>query len=269
MSALLAVRHGWAERDGLSLHLLDFGGEGQVAVCLHGVTGHAWAWHDVARVLRGRERVVALDMRGHGDSGWSGEQEYTTAEHVADLEQVLAGLELGVVDLVGSSWGALVALEFASLHPDRLRRLAIVDVEPSFEQGETEILPRPRSFDGLAEAVAFERKNNPRAPDSMVEVMARMGTRPASSGCLVPKHDPYFFERWPFRSDDHWGELGVIETPTLLVHAGRSFVRAPVMEKMAAAIRRSTIVEIEEASHVVPVDAPEPLGEALGRFLSA
>jgi len=268
----MAVRHGYVERDGLALHHLDFGGEGVTgvtAVCLHGVTGNAWAWHNVAGIIGGVvESIFALDLRGHGDSQWSGGGEYSTAEHVADLEAVLDALGLARLDLVGASWGALVALSYASRHPERVRRLVLVDVEPSFEQSETELPPRPPVFGSYEEVVAFERGNYPHGPDAMIEVMARMGTRPAEGGGYVAKHDPFFFERWPFRSDDHWDELALVEARTLVVHAGQSFVRGPVTEKMAALLPHGSLVEIEESGHMVPVDAPDALGNELAMFLS-
>ena len=244
VSAFLAVRHGYVEREGLALHHLDFGGEGATAVCVHGVAGNAWVWHDVAAAFREHARVIALDLRGHGDSQWSAGGEYSTDQHVADLAAFLDASGLTEVDLIGSSWGALVALEYTSRHPGRVRRLTVVDVEPSFEQGETDLFPRPRAFHSYEEVAALERRNNPHAPPTMIEVMARTGTRPGADGELVPKHDPFFFERWPFRSDDHWGELELIDAPTLLAHAGKSFVRGSVMEEMAALLRHSTLVEI-------------------------
>ena len=135
--------------------------------------------------------------------------------------------DIAHLDLVGSSWGALIALTYAARHPERVRRLVLVDVEPSFEQGETDLLPRPRAYDSYQEVLAYERRNNPHGPDAMIEVMARMGTRPSERGGYMPKHDPFFFEKWPFRSDDHWGELPQVEPRTLVVHAGKSFVRRP------------------------------------------
>jgi len=269
----IAVRHGYVERDGLALHHLDFGGEGVTgvtAVCLHGVTGNAWSWHNVAGIIGGVvERIFALDLRGHGDSQWSAGGEYSTAEHVADLETVLDALDLAHLDLVGSSWGALIALTYAVRHPERVRSLVLVDVEPAFEQGETDLPSWPRAYGSYEEVLAFERRNNPHGPDAMIEVMARMGTRPAEGGGYVPKHDPFFFERWPFRSDDHWGELPLIGARTLVVHAGKSFVRRPVVEKMTAVLPHGSLVEIEESGHIVPVDAPDALGNELSAFLSA
>src|SRR5205085_4220192 len=132
-----ALRHGWVEASGLRLHHLEHGTGDPPVVCMHGVTGHAWVWHHVARGLSER-RILALDFRGHGDSQWARDKAYTSAEHLADLEARLDALGESVVDLVGSSWGGLVAVAFAARNPERVRRLAIVDVEASFEQGETD-----------------------------------------------------------------------------------------------------------------------------------
>ena len=57
--------------DGLRLHYLDWGGDGPPLVMLHGLTGHAHTWDHTAAALGDRYRVLALDQRGHGDSGWA------------------------------------------------------------------------------------------------------------------------------------------------------------------------------------------------------
>jgi pimeloyl-ACP methyl ester carboxylesterase len=262
------VRHGWHEANGLRLHHLDYGGSGRPIVCLHGVTGHAWAWHDVAPALAGAGQVLALDLRGHGDSQWSASADYGSDHHAADVVALLEALGTATVDLVGSSWGALVAMAVAARTPPRVRRLVIVDVEPSFGQSETEILPRPREYNTHADAVAFERQGNPHAPAALLEIVASGATRPGSNGQLVPKHDPYFFERWPFRSDNRWDLLSSLTMPTLLVHAEASFVRCEVMQRMAKIIPNSRLVHLAETTHVVPVDNPAGLAGHLVPFLA-
>ena len=267
MTRTTRVRHGWTIVDGLRLHHLEFGNGGHPVVCLHGVTGNAWAWHDVGRGLAGK-RVLAFDFRGHGDSQWSASGAYTSEDHRGDLEARLDALGEQRVDLVGSSWGALVAIAFAARAPDRVRRLAIVDIEASFDQGETDLLPRPHGYADQGEAVAFERRNNPHGPEELVDLVAAGATRPGPEGGLLPKHDPYFFERWPFRSDDVWDRLGAISCPTLLVHAEASFVRCEVMERMAAAIAGSRLVHLPDTTHVVPEDNPSGLLDHLVPFLT-
>ncbi|HEY7280541.1 MAG TPA: alpha/beta hydrolase [Actinomycetota bacterium] len=261
------VRHEYLLADGLRLHLIRFPGDGRAAVCLHGVTGNAFAWSRVAERLASSVRVVALDFRGHGDSQWSRSGAYATEDHAGDLETVVASLG-GTVDLIGSSWGALVAIAFTTRHPELVGRLVVVDVEASFEQSETDLFPRPHSFDSHVEAEAFERSGNPHAPGDMIRLMAATSTRPGPGGTLVPKHDPYFFERWPFRNDDRWGELSTLAPPVLYVHAGSSFVRRDVMERMAERTPNASLVELPDTTHVAPVDNPEGLADVLAPFLA-
>ncbi len=254
---------------GNRVHGLDFGGEGPTLVCLHGVTGNAWNWHAVALGVRAHRRVVALDFRGYGESQWSPGGDYTTADHVADLAGAVAAISGGSpVDLAGSSWGALVALQYADEHPDEVGRLAVVDVEPSFEQGETELFPRPRDHADHDEVRAAVAAAYPNAPSGMVEVVAATCYGPVDGGRLAPKHDPFFFERWPFRSDDHWDRLPRIGASTLHVHASGSFVRAEVMAEMDRLTPESSLVEIADSTHVVPVDNPSALVDALVPFLA-
>ncbi|MCY4176394.1 MAG: alpha/beta hydrolase [Acidimicrobiaceae bacterium] len=254
---------------GNRVHGLDFGGDGPMLVCLHGVTGNAWNWYEVALAARGSRRVIALDFRGYGESQWSPTGDYSTADHVADLARVLEQVSGGSpVDLAGASWGALVAIQYAAEHPEGIGRLVVVDVEPSFEQGETDLFPRPRDHADPDEARAAVASAYPNAGAGMVEVVAATCYGPAEGGRLAPKHDPFFFERWPFRSDDHWGRLPRIRAKTLHVHASDSFVRADVMAEMDRLTPDSRLVEVSGSTHVMPVDNPAGLIEPLMEFLT-
>jgi pimeloyl-ACP methyl ester carboxylesterase len=250
-----SVAHVYRTGDaGNRLHLLDFGGTGRPLILLHGVTGHAWTWYEVARGLTDRRHVLALDFRGYGESQWSAGHEYRTSDHVADLTKLIGDMGETEVDLMGSSWGALAAIQYAAEHP--VGRLVLVDVEASFEQSETDLFPRPASYGDDSEIRTAEAQRNPNASPEMISLLAATGYSPASGGRFLPKHDPFFFERWPFRSDDHWERLGRITSTTLLVHAADSFVRRDVMAEMADRIPESTLVEVSPSGHMVPVDNP-------------
>jgi pimeloyl-ACP methyl ester carboxylesterase len=262
------VRHGFAEVDHLRLHYLEYGGTGQPIVCLHGVTGHAWMWQEVATSLTTTGRVFAVDMRGHGDSQWSSEGAYSTEDHASDLHALMDVLNLEHLDLAGLSWGGLVALCFAARHPDRVRRLAILDVPPTFDQGETDLQPRPPSFATDAEAQNWQRSANPRAPEVMLQTMAQFGTRPGRRG-LEWKHDPFFLERWPFRSDDRWKELSALKLPVLVVRARDSVVlSADVAQQMAETVHNARLLEVPDSGHLIPVENPGALTAALAQFFS-
>ncbi len=260
------ITHSFVEGPTGPLHAIDYGGSGTPIVCLHGVTGSAWGWHDVAAALAPR-RVVAVDMRGHGDSARSSSGAYDTADHALDLSAQIDALGSDKVSLVGSSWGALVALEYCVANADRVAHLALVDIEPSFEAAESDVPPRPTEFESMVDALAWVEESNPRAPDSATKALTYGAFAPNHAGRIAPKHDPVFFERWPFRNGDHWDALSRVEAPTLLVHAGYTFVRAEVMKRMHESVPDSTLVEIADAGHVIPVDNPGSLATHLSEFL--
>jgi pimeloyl-ACP methyl ester carboxylesterase len=250
------------------LHLLDFGGEGRAVVFLHGVGGNAWTWLEVAPALADTGRTLALDFRGYGESQWSPTQDYSTATHASDLAQVLDALGLDELDVVGFSWGGLVALALAAAD-ERVRRVAMVDIPPSFEQSETAIPALAYGFVDAAAAVDAERRLSPRAAEETLAAYAALSTRPSEGGHLVKKHDEMFLFRWPFRRDDLWPELRALDRPVLVVRAAES----PVLPKEVAArmvgeARDGAQVEIPDCGHMIPIERPVELTAALRAFLA-
>jgi pimeloyl-ACP methyl ester carboxylesterase len=252
---------------GLRLHFLDYGGGGDPVVCLHGVTGHAWMWHGVTSALGDQHRVVALDLRGHGDSQWSAEAAYETDEHVADLGGVLDSIGLESVHLVGLSWGGLVALRLAASFAASVRSLVVIDAPLAFEQEASDVPERPYAFDDHASVEAWERQSNPHAPAAMIGVMAAFGVRPGDRGSLVRKYDRFFTHTWPFRRNDHTDDWREVRVATLLVRASASHV---LSEDAAQAMRRErpdvTFEQLQECGHLVPVERPVELADVLRRF---
>lgn len=261
-------KHVFYEASGLRLHALDYGGSGRPIICLHGVTAHAWVWSAVAEPMVSVGHVVAMDLRGFGDSQWSADAEYTTDDHVRDLGSLVTTLGADEVDLVGASWGGLVAIAYAAGNPARVHRVALVDVEPASAMAEDSVPLMDYDFASFEEVLAAERAANPHAPDDMIEIAASFGTRPGEAGRFYRKRDPYFLQRWPFRADDRWTELSSLGVPTLVVHAANSFIPADVAERMAKEAARGTLVEIADSGHVVPIENPHDLAEALVAFLS-
>lgn len=98
-------------------------------VLVHGLNANACYYAGVASLLGKTRRVLACDQRRHGTTGpLPGGVDL--ADTRLDLERWLDALRLGQVDLVGHSWGGKVCLDFASAHPERVRRLVLVDPVP-------------------------------------------------------------------------------------------------------------------------------------------
>jgi len=70
---------------------------------------------------------MATDLRGHGDSAWSPDGDYSMAAYVYDLAQILHQLELAPVTIVAHSLGGNVALRYTGLYPDSVRRVVAIE----------------------------------------------------------------------------------------------------------------------------------------------
>jgi len=265
---MAAVEHGFATLRGLRLHRLDYGGERRPVLLVHGVGGTAWIWHRVAPALAEVGRPIAVDLRGFGLSQRSTDHAYATEDHAADLAALIDALRLEELDLIGFSWGALVALAL-SARTDRVRRLALVDMPPSSPLSETDVNPLPYASASHAEAVNGERRIAPRAAEDVLEQTASLLTVPAPDGGFVRAIDPFFLERWPFRSDDRWDELRAFPGPLLVVRAEQSSALGlQDAERMASEARDGRLVTVPDCGHLVPVERPGELAAALREFLA-
>jgi pimeloyl-ACP methyl ester carboxylesterase len=112
----------------LTLHCLLWGSaDDPPVVLLHGNGGHAHWWDALVPDLVPGWRLVAPDLRGHGESAWAEPPRYAIADFAADVTRVLDGLGLAQAVLVGHSMGGRVAAWYASEHPERVRALAVLD----------------------------------------------------------------------------------------------------------------------------------------------
>jgi len=116
----------FVELRGLRFHYRDWGGSGQPLVLLHGLASNSLIWKLVAPLLARRFRVLALDQRGHGPSD-KPDDGYDFQSITGDLQAFIEALSLERPALVGHSWGANVALQFAAERPDAVSWLALVD----------------------------------------------------------------------------------------------------------------------------------------------
>ena len=134
--------------NGLNLHYLDHPGGEPALVLLPGLTANAHEFDGlIAAGLSPHFRVIALDLRGRGLCD-KPEQGYTMADHAADVIGLLDALDMEQVVLVGHSFGALLAIYIGSQYPDRVSRMALIDVSEAATQPKTAELIKP-SLDRL------------------------------------------------------------------------------------------------------------------------
>lgn len=270
--------------DGLALHLLEWSREGVPFLLLHGFGNEAHLWDDTAPLLAPHYRVLALDLRGHGESEHDPEGRYDHDDMVRDLEAVCGALELGRLVLMGHSLGGRVATLFAGRHPERMAGLVIVDSGPEVDlrgamrirldaEQTPEHFPSEEAF-----AVHLERAY-PLAGREVVLRMARHMLRRDADGRYRVRMDPRLRRvtgrnpeeelAWrEQRARELWDALSRISCPTLVIRGAASDVLSPeVADRMVEEVLADGRLEvIPRASHSVVIDNPEAFREAVARF---
>ena len=273
--------------DRLKLQFWDFGQDDKPALMLvHGGLDHARSWDWVARSLRERYHVYALDLRGHGNSAWAPGAMYTVAEHVLDLSVLLDIIGDFPVRLVGHSLGGIVVLHYAGIYPDRVRKAVSIE-GMGFPQGHKIHSPAPdrmrkwvervreienrhhKSYSSLDAAVARMKEANPHLSDEVARHLTLHGTNWDANGCMVWKFDNYVRAFAPYGHNiaDAAQTYARITCPTLMFWGLESFAPVPEKDPRFTAIRNRRLVPVAQAGHWVHHDQLELFLKETASFL--
>jgi pimeloyl-ACP methyl ester carboxylesterase len=277
------VTAGYLERSvrvgNLNLSYQEWGNpQAEPVVMLHGfgVSGHMF--DEFADRMQDRYRLIALDQRGHGDSDWAEDGNYSRDAFVEDLEGFRKELGLDRFLLVGHSMGGLNAVSYANRHPERVRALVLVDVGPeSAKEGVDNIVRFTRGPDELEfeEFVELAHRFNSRRTLENIRERMRHRLKPTENGKYTWKFDKRFREPdsglrvgSDATNDDSWALFRAIRVPTLLIRGAESDVLTQsVAERAATEMQRCRMVVVPGAGHSVPGDSPDAFTEAVQEFL--
>ncbi len=263
----------------MRFHYLDWGTAGLLPmVFLHGGGLNAHTWDIVCAALRRERHCLALDQRGHGESEWSPEMDYSTESHAGDLDAFVAARGLERFVLVGMSLGGATALAWAGTHSRRLDGLVLVDTGPEIRsEGTRKIAAFTSDATPLDSVEAFVDRAmafNPRRNRELLRRSLLHNLRRMPDGRFIWKYDqrhrgkvvPGAYER---RRDLLWSAVDRVECPTLIVRGAQSDVfHDEDADRLAGRLRRGRWVKIEGAGHTVQGDNPRDLLIALREFLA-
>lgn len=139
-----AFQHVYTEVDGLRFHAVDEG-EGPVVLLLAGWPQTWYAWRHVIAGLRGNARVIALELRGQGETDLGLDGDFSTPALAAEVSAYLRARDIPEVYLVGHDVGAWVAHAFSILHADQLRGSLLLDAALIGLVPQEAYMPRPGS----------------------------------------------------------------------------------------------------------------------------
>lgn len=251
----------------LKLHYLDWGTQGKrPLLLLHGGMQTAHSWDLVAVALKRDYHVVALDLRGHGDSEWSPDGSYSHLASSRDVFALVQHLGWDKFALMGLSLGGLISLTVAAHEPERLSALVIIDVGPELNKaGVGRILKftqGPAELDSIDDFIKRAIEYNPRRRPEQLRYSLTHNLKQLPNGKWTWKYDRRLGNRGgegqqpvPTKFDDMWEKVSRVRCPTLIVRGGNSDVLPEeVARKMVDRIATSRFVTVPDAGHTVPQD---------------
>lgn len=261
--------------DGCPIHFLSWGEVGSPGLLLvHGGAAHARWWSFIAPKFSHDHHVVAIDLSGHGDSGWRDEYSINTwADEVACVARAAGMAEPPIV--AGHSMGGFVTTVAAATHGDDLAGAVIIDSpitrpDPETEEGTRgRAFQRPKTYPDLPTALEHFHlipQEPPPAPH-ITDWVARTSLRRVDGGWTW-KFDPRIFH--DFSRGAIYEHLAAVRCRVAVMRGEFSdLVTSDVSDFMYDALGRSApIVEVPEAYHHIPLDQPLSLVTGLRALLA-
>ena len=256
----------------MRLHVHEFGpGAGRTVVALHGVTGSGLQFRRLAPRLPDF-RLVAPDLRGHGDSGM--DPPWDISAHLRDIRETLDGAGIARAPFIGFSFGGRLALELVASEQSRVEKLVLLDpalhMPADRARARAEELLADTSYASIAEAIE-DRVASAWAPYAPREHWEQWAERlvegpdgrwrlPGSRAAAIAIHSematpPPLFER--------------CRVPTLLVVGALSdVVPQRLIDRYQHELGDFLTVKVVKARHQVIGDAADEVATAIGAFLA-
>jgi pimeloyl-ACP methyl ester carboxylesterase len=257
--------------NGTRLHYLEWGeAANPPLVLLHGGAAHAHWWDHIAPILAHNYRVIALDLRGHGDSAWTIPAAYEIDDYVADVAALVDTLELAPMTLLGHSLGGLITLAYAIAQPQLLRGLIVVDMRARLRTSRymrlLQAMPAPVYQDEQDLLRRFRLlPADTQASPQLLHAIAQHSVRPMMDKKLQLKSDRAALTRAP---RDLEGQLSRLTCPTLFIRGQDSrYLSARALAELIQTCPDARGTEIPHAGHHVFLDNPTAFLQAVKIFL--
>jgi proline iminopeptidase len=270
-------------------------GRGQPIIVLHGGPDfdHGYLLPDLDR-LADVFRLIYYDQRGRGGSADHVQPEdVTLSSDVEDLDKVRQHFQLESVALLGHSWGAVLALEYALRHPTRVSHLILMNPAPASASDvavlrkayakklgadmdrQREILASAAYKEGDPEAVAARYRLHFKPaltrPEDYEKLMATMKagfTSQGKEGIVKARavEDRLMRDTWEVDGYDLLPKLRKLSTPTLVIAGDHDFIPGEIAVHIARAIPNARLVTIRNCGHFAYLECAGDVRRALNDF---
>jgi pimeloyl-ACP methyl ester carboxylesterase len=276
----------------LKLNIVEWGDPSAPPLVLqHGGRDHARSWDPVAEAFAGDWRVIAPDLRGHGDSDWVSDGAYDLTDFVQDFVTIVDTLEPPPCAMIGHSLGGNIIARFGGLYPDRVTRMVNIEGLGFAPQHEAEAQGRdqievlralvearakfsgytPRRFPSLAALTARMMEIDARLTPEFAEHLARHASRENADGSVTVKHDPAIRDATPLdiRTDTKHRLWAAITCPVLLCYGLQSWASNPATDGRASHFRDARVELFDQAGHWPHHDRQADFIRIVREFLAA
>lgn len=246
----------------LRFHYLEWGDpEAQSLLLLHGSNQSAHSFDLVSLHLADRFHVYALDQRGHGDSEWAKDSNYSSEAMGLDAAAFIDAMGLDRLIVVGHSMGGQNAMRLALSHPDRVQKLVLVDIGPEVSQEGAKVIRRfvtdTREFDDIDHFVSRVQQYDPYRSREHIERTVRYNLLQRADGKFISKHDhgPRLKATGEQRRQgDRFtlDDVSDLPMPLLVIRGADSAIfTAEAAERFVRAVPDGRLVTVPEAGHNV------------------
>jgi pimeloyl-ACP methyl ester carboxylesterase len=272
----------------LKLHFWDWGNNGKPNLILvHGGMDHARSWDRIAEAFKGDFRILAPDLRGHGDSSWAPGAMYSLSEYVLDLSALLDIVGGFPVYLIGHSLGAAVVLQYAGVYPERVRKMVAIEgiapppgiraSRPAHErlkrwiENIRDLEKRvPHKYPSLEAAYDRMHKANTYLSDDMAKHLTLFGSNWNADGSLTWKFDNFVRAISPnaFNMKDSQEIWSQIQCPVLIFRGADSWTEDPNKTGRMRSIPNHRLVTVPKAGHWLHHDQTKLFIEKTRKFFA-
>jgi pimeloyl-ACP methyl ester carboxylesterase len=246
-------------------------GQGKPLFILHGLFGLSDNWATVGKMLAEHFEFYLIDLRNHGNSPHSNEWTYSAMTN--DLLELMGNEKLEKIILIGHSLGGKVTMQFASMYPEKLEKLIVVDMAPKDYPGN-----QFGFIEKLLKLNLAEMQSRKEAEIQLNSIIKDWATVQ-----LLLKNIQWNEENkleWKFNlkvlaeNQNKIGETfslkNKIDTPTLFIRGERSkYILDEDITTIKKIFSNSEIKTIEGAGHWVHADKPKEFAEIVKVFISA
>lgn len=274
----------------LQLRYVDWGNHSAPPLLLvHGGKDHCRSWDWVARQLAKDWHVIAPDLRGHGDSAWSVDGNYSMQAYLYDLSQLIHQLKLAPVTIVAHSLGGMISLRYAGLYPENVKQIVAIEglgASPA-ELEKWKAIPiherlhkwledkrglsgkSHRRYASFDDALIRMKEANTFLSNEQVTHLTQHGVIQNEDGTFSWKFDTYNYQWSPvdLTSEQIHTLWRAINCPTLLCYGNDSWASNPETDGRIKYFSNAEVVDFDNAGHWLHHDQFKKFMQALNAFL--